>query len=242
MKLSDLKPLVDVDRTQGFVYPEQPLAPLPHKGARGYALERYRDFLARLVFQREVNAQTIQAFQIPPERIFIHYPEQSRENPNVTGIAFIPGPYTYDEKWMYALGRPDADEDTADKYAPGTVVTTMGYYVETITVEAVTSSYAMTRGIIEGIRYATRLFTDCGILYLNCPDYFDQVAAYSIVGGDGYSVDLATDAAGRRIAHLQVEVWIPEVALVNYRPLRVLLDLGPGESRVRDGNVYPTIE
>jgi hypothetical protein len=241
MNLTELRNLVEADRSLGYVYPERPLHAFPHKGPRGHALDRYRDFLSMLVFRREIANNETQSFKVPKDRIFIHAAELAQEDQKLTGIGFIPGPYSYDDKWVYSLGRPDADEDTVDKYGLGTVLLTMGYYVEQITVESVSSAYAITRGINEGIRYATRLFTDSGLLELTCPDYFDQVACFSIVSGDGYSTDLMVESAGRRIAHLRVEVWIPEVALVDYRRLRVLLDFGPLEVNVRDGNVYPTL-
>lgn len=242
MNLSELRGLVDVDRNLGATYPERPLRPLPHKGARGHALDRFRDFISLLVFRRTIEDGETQAFRVPRERIFVTPPDQSQEDQKLTGVGFIPGPYSYDDKWVYALGRPEADEDSTDRYGVGTVLLTMGYYVEQITVESVSSSPAVTRGINEGIRYATRYFTDSGQLGLKCPDYFDQVACFSIVSGDGYSTDLALDAAGRRVAHLRVELWVPEVALVDYRRMRVLLDFGPREAFIRDGNVYPTID
>ena len=242
MKLSDLRQLVEADRNLGVTYPERPLHPLPHKGARGHALDRFRDFISLLVFRRTCEDGETQAFKIPRERIFMASPDQSQEDQKLTGVSCIPGPYSYDEKWVYSIGRPEADESTIDQYGRGTVLLTMGYYVEQMTVESVSSSVAVTRGINEGIRYAVRYFTDSGQLYLKCPDYFDQSACFSIVSGEGYSTDLAFDAAGRRIAHLRVEVWVPEVALIDYKRLRVLLDFGPREAFIRDGNVYTTLD
>lgn len=241
MNLSELRGLVETDRSLGAVYPPRPLHPLPHKGPRGHALERYRDFLVALVYRREIAENETQAFKVPAEKIYIRSADMSQEDQQITGIGFIPGPYSYDDKWIYALGRPEADEDTVDKYGQGTVLLTMGYYVEQFTVEAASTAYPITRGIIEGIRYATRFFTDSGLLELNCPAYFDQTACFSIVSGDGYSTDLVVEASGRRIAHLRVEMWIPEVALVDYRRMRVLLDFGPREVHVRDGNVYQSL-
>jgi hypothetical protein len=241
MNLSELRDLIDVDRNLGATYPERPLRPLPHKGARGHALDRFADFISLLVFRRTITDAETQAFKVPRDRIFPTPPDQSQEDQKLTGVGFIPGPYSYDEKWVYSLGRPEADEDTIDRYGPGTVLLTTGYYVEQMTVEAISSTPEVTRGIIEGIRYATRYFTDSGQLCLRCPAYFDQGACFSIVSGDGYSVDFGAAAAGRRIAHLRVEVWVPEVALIDYRRLRVLLDFGPREANVRDGNVYHTL-
>lgn len=241
MNLSELRQLIDTDRNLGAVYPEKPLHALPHKGARGHALDRFRDFLGMLVFRREVSESETQAFKVPRERIFIASPDQSHEDPKLTGIALLPGPYSYDDKYMYAIGRPDADEATIDRYGRGTVLLTLGYYAEQITFEAVSASYAVTRGIVEGTRYALRYFTDSGQLRLKCPDYFDQVAGFSIISGDGYGVDLMFEAQQRRVAHLRIELWVPEMALVDYRRGRVILDFGTNGMHIRDGNVYPTL-
>jgi hypothetical protein len=243
MKLSDLRELVETNRTMAARTPELPLHKFPFKGPRGHALDRFRDFVAALVFQREIEGGNSQAFKVPPERIFVHFPDPSQENPQIPGVAFQPGPYTTDPVWTYALGQPEPDEDTIDRYGRGTVVLPMAYYSETLTVEVVSSAYPITRGIVEGLRYASRLFTQsAGALYLKCPAYFDQLASFRLADGDGYIADLMNEATGRRIAHLRFELVVPEVALVDYRHLRVLLDFGPGGTYIRDGSVYPTLD
>lgn len=243
MNLSELKELVETSRTMAAGVPERPLHPFPHKGPRGHAVDRFREFIAALVFQREAEGGRSQAFKLPLERVFTHFPDPSQENPQITGVAIQPGPYTTDTVWTYALGQPEPDEATIDKYGRGTVVLPMAYYSETLTIEVVTSAYAMTRGIVEGLRYASRLFTkSAGAVYLKCPDYFDQLAAFTLTDGDGYIADLTNEATGRRIAHLRYELVVPEVALVDYRRMRVLLDFGVGGTYIRDGNVYPTLD
>lgn len=243
MKLSDLRGIVETHRTMASSAPEYSLHPFPYKGPRGHALDRFRDFIAALVFQREAEGGKSQSFKVPPGRIFVHFPDPSQENPQIPGIAFQPGPYTTDTVWTYALGQPEPDEDTIDKYGRGTVVLPMAYYCETLTVEVVSSAYPMTRGIVEGLRYAARLFTpSAGALVLQCPAYFGQLATFRLADGDGYIADLMNEATGRRIAHLRFELVVPEVALVDYRRLRVLLDFGPNGTYIRDGNVYPTLD
>lgn len=232
MKFSELADLVDIDRNLGVVWPPNPVPKLPAYGARWFALSALQKFLATLVYQREVNGTEIQAFKIPADRIHLYTPDNVAERELKTGFAFIPGPYSYDEKWVYSMGRPEPEEPTIDQYGPGTVVMTLGYYVEQMTIEAVATSYATVRGMIEGARQSIRFFTDSGMLYLKCPDYYDQVCAFSVVSGAGYSADVVAEVSGRRVAHLAVELWIPEVVLINYRNLRVITDYGPQDSYV----------
>jgi hypothetical protein len=240
MNLSELRTLVDTTRNLGVTYPDRPVHAFPHKGARGHALDRMRDFISCLVFRRTVEDGEAQAFKLPRDRIFVSPPDQSQEDQRLTGVGFLPGPYTYSDPQMYAMGRPEEDESTIDRYGAGTVLLTMGWYVEQLTIESTSASRPITRGIHEGIRYALRYFTDSGRLCLKCPDYFDRVASVMIVDGDGYTMDLAFDAAGRHVAHLRVELVVPEVALIDYRKLRVLLDFGPREAYIQDGNTQVT--
>jgi hypothetical protein len=243
MKLSDLRKLVETNRTTVATVPEWKLHRFPSKGPRGHALERFRDFVAALVFQRETEGEKSQAFKVPLDRIFIHFPDPSQENPQIPGVAIQPGPYTTDTVWTYALGQSEPDEATIDKYGQGTVVLPMAYYSETVTVEVVSSVYPITRGIVEGLRYASRLFApSAGAVYLQCPGYFDQLASFRLADGDGYIADLMNEATGRRIAHLRFDLVVPEVALIDYRRMRVLLDFGPGGTYIRDGAVYPTLD
>jgi len=216
------------------------MRPLPDKGARYHALLRLRDFFATLVYQR-TNAKGIQSFKVPKDRIQIYQPDNVAEDPIKVGIAFIPGAYSYDEKWVYALGELEAEEETIDKYAPGTVVFTLGYYVEDFTVQSWATKYATVRALNEGNRHAMRVMATNGQLQLKCPAYYDQVACFQIMSGPGYSLDLVSEVQGKRMAELQVELWVPEVALLDYRRMRVILDFGPGEKYIRDGNVYPSL-
>ncbi len=241
MDFSKLEDQVDTDRNMGVVYPGMQVPQLPAFGARWHALVALRKFLTTLVYRREEAEGKTQAFKIPEDRIHLYTPENVDERELKTGFAVLPGPYSYDEKWVYSMGRPEAEENTQDVYGPGTVVMTLGYYVEQITLEAVAQSYGIVRGMIEGARTACRFFTDSGQLYLKCPDYYGQEAAFTVVSGAGYSADVVSEVSGRRMAHLQLELWVPEVILIPYTTLRVIPDYGPNDSYIRDGNVYPTL-
>ncbi len=238
MRLEQFEGLVDIDRNIARVFPSLPLKPLPDKGSRYHALSRLKEFIGRLTFQRTIAEGKTQSFKVPRDKIQIYTPDTVQEDPKLPGIAFIPGPYSYDEKWMYSLGRPEEDENTIDKYGKGTALVLLGYYVEDFTIESVANKYPAVRGINEGIRQAMRQFTYTGLLYLMCPDYFDQEACFDISSGAGHSPDVASEVSGRRTAHLQVNMWIPEVVLIDYKTMRVIPDYGPNSSFIRDGNVY----
>ena len=242
MRFEDLRDLVDVDRNMGQVYPPRPIHRLPDKGARFHGLSALKDFIRRLTFQRTIANDESQAFKVPADKIKIYGPDEAQEDQKVTGVGIVPGPYSYDEKWVYSLGRPEEDDNTVDVYGRGTALITLGYYVEQITIESVAAAYPTVRGINEGIRYAIRFFTDSGQLYLKCPKYFDQEACFSITSGAGYATDFVFESQGRRLAHLQVEFWIPEVALIDVKTLRPVMDYGPNDENIRDGNVYATLE
>ena len=94
---------------------------------------------------------------------------------------------------------------------------------------------------LHDIRYALRLFTDSGMLYVQLPGYFDQEACFTLASGAGYSADMVSEVQGKRLAQLQIELWVPEVAHVDYVRQRVILDYGRDDTNIRDGNVYPTL-
>lgn len=241
MRLEQFEGLVDIDSNLGRVFPSLPLKPLPDKGARFHGLSRLKEFIGRLTFQRTIAGDKTQSFKVPRDKIQIFTPDTAAENPQLPGIAFIPGSYSYDEKWVYSLGRAEEDDNTIDKYGKGTALVLLGYYTEDFTIESVAAKYPTVRGINEGIRQAMRQFADGRMLYLKCPDYFDQEACFTIISGAGYSPDMASEVLGRRTAHLQVEFWIPEVVLINYKTMRIIPDYGPDGSFIRDGNIYSDI-
>ena len=241
MQFSDFADLVDIDRNLGLVWPPRPVPKLPALGARWHALIALRRFLSRLVYQRTTEGDGTQGFKIPEQQIHLYTPENVAEREIKTGFAVLPGMYLYDEKYQYSMGRPEPEENTQDKYRAGTVVITLGYYAEQITLEAVATGFATVRGMIEGVRQAARFFTDSGQLYLKCPEYYDQVCAFTVVSGAGYLADAAAEVSGRRVAHLSMELWVPEVVLVDYTTLRVITDYGPQDTYIRDGNLYPTL-
>jgi len=213
-------------RLLGDLWPSVPLRPLPDIGAREYALRRLRQYISLLVFRRtEGPGLAPQAFRIPADKINIYQPDDVKDPPDLPGIAMLPG--TMDHEY-WGLGSPRPDEETIDKYAPGTVVVWLSDYYETFLLDIWSAKHAMRRAITEGLKVGLRLQEDTMALNLTLPDYFDQIATFNLIGGPGYLED-AEVAKNRRHAQIPIEVWVPEVVLVDYRRLKIRLDFGgPG--------------
>lgn len=203
------------DEPIGNVYPPRTDAPnLPDKGAREHALRKFCDFLSCLPFMRTMDGPA-QPFVVPRDQIFINQPEAADSAPNgrkTPWIAFLSSD-SDDSADDSFLGPAVIDDDTADVYAPDTAVFWLGDHVEELQIEVVASGVAVRRAIVEGIKQVLRQSENGNILKLALPDYFDQVAQFTLVGTryeeDQYAV------LNRRRALIRVRLYVPEVALAS---------------------------
>lgn len=222
----------------GEVYPPQPPRPLPDKDPREYALERLKEYLARLKFRRTMAAgQQPRGFRVPRERIHLYWPD-SPVQVVTPSIAFVPGRGTHD---YLGIGAPVICQGSVDVFGPGTVLVYLSDYVETFTVEVAAAKHAVRRAVVAGIKVALRIGDTSTVASFNLPDYYNVVARFSL--DESEVADNPDAVKNRRIAQLFVEMRVPEVFLIDYTLLRPVVDLGGLDAtRVFDGNVYADLE
>lgn len=222
----------------GTVYPPQPPRPLPDKDPREYALERLKEYLARLRFRRTMaTGELPRGFRVPRERIHLFWPD-SPVQVRTPSIAFVPGRGTHD---YLGLGVPVICSNSADVYGPGTVLVYQSDYVETFTIEVAAAKHAVRRAVMAGIKVALRIGDTSTVVSFNLPDYYNVVARFSL--DESEVADNPDAVKNRRIGQLFVEMRVPEVFLVDYTQLQVVVDLGGLDAtRVWDGNLFADLD
>lgn len=202
----------------GVVYPHRASQPLPDLDARTHALRRLREFLSVLDLRR-TNFKGGEAikYRIPIANIHIEQPD-SVEDLKFPGVGMLPGKGSH---LSYGLGGPKIIDDTIDLYAPGTALACLSDYSEQFILELWASQRAERRSLMAGIGAALRASETSYAIKLTLPDYFGQVASFSL--DNSQPIDDPDVVRGRRRAHLTLTLTIPEVRLVNVERLRPLL-------------------
>lgn len=225
--------------TLNDVLPRRPRPPLPDRDARDYALRRLREFLSVLNYRRTAApGEEPIAFRIPKSNIHVYQPDDIVNLP-LPGFAFVPGRGFHE---TYGLGPPAILESTRDVYGPGTALVRFSDYVETFTLECWAGKHAERRAMMAGVKTALRQNDGSYAIKLTLPEYFDQVAEFSL--DESYYVDGDQVVRNRRRGHLFVGLRVVEVGLANFNELNPVLQ-GPGgvaDVEVLDGNLYPTLD
>lgn len=212
----------------GVVYPPAPAVAMRDKDAREYALERLREYILALVFERtgEQEGQS-ESFRLSPDNVHTYQPDDVTEL-GFPALGFLP---TRGVSEPYGLGPPVLQDETVDRYAPGTALLLLGDYTEELVLEVVATKQATRRAIVAGLKEALRVGEDTYALKLTLPAYFDQVAQFTL--GDVEYLDDPGVVQNRRRAHVHVWLQVTEVALVNVRRLQSSVEVqvvGPGEA------------
>lgn len=196
----------------GLVYPPRSDAPgLPDIGGREASLRQLKRFIAALPFMRSM-AGPPQPFRVPETQIFVYQPDNIVELNTLPTIAFLPARANNvtDNSW---LGPAIELEESADVYAPGTSLFSIGDHLEIFTIEVVADKHSIRRAIIEGLKQVFRSSDDTAALRLSVPDYFNQAATFTLI--DTEYIDDQYVVQNRRKAHLYVELYLSEVGLFN---------------------------
>lgn len=189
-------------------------AALPDADARTMALRRFRDFCSRLDFARIGDSGGgPKTFRVPRDNVLVEWPDDPKDL-RMPAIGVVPA---RGQAQAVALGPPDPIEDSVDVYGRGTVLYTLGEYVETLTVEVWGSHKAERSSLVAGLGAALRASEESLSLRLRLPDYFGQVAEFSFT--EVQYVDEPDVVRGRRRAQLFVELRVPEVRLGTYSRL-----------------------
>lgn len=214
----------------GTVFPERANPPPLSYDGRTVALRILRKYLSEITFRRPGGRDAKGAplapidFRIAEKDIQIGWPDYEKEM-TYPSLVFLHGAGDYDMIGLTSY----VEEDTRDKYAPGTVVMWMSEYVETFQIEIWANKRSELRSILAGVETALSPTEQMYGLRFRMADYFDQLVRFS--PGKRQEFDEADSARNRRRARIDVEMAFHVVALVNYvlvQPeLRVVTDVDP---------------
>jgi len=182
-------------------------------------LRRFAEFLSLLTFNRAAEGSRVVPFTVPRDSIMIEQPDDIVDL-KFPSIAFLAGTGTIDP---LGLGAPQLLEETLDRYGDGTAIVLASEYSERFTLEMWASSRAERRALVAGTSVALRGIEESYALRLSLPDYFDQVAEFSLE--ESRLIDDPDAVRNRRRAHLLVNMRMPEVFLVNVERFRALASL-----------------
>lgn len=199
----------------GRANPRNKPRPLPAYDPRTHALQRFREFLAALEWLRPGNiGEPDVPYRIPLDDIYTDQPDDPASL-NFPSLAFLPARGLHDQ---YNLGPSDLLEETHDRFGRGTVLLRQGEYIETFMIEAWGSHVVERRSILAGVEAILRLNQRSNALQLSLPDYYCQVASFSLI--DSQYIDDPDVVRGRRRGQIAVELRVPEVLLVDAITMR----------------------
>lgn len=210
--------------------------PPPANDGRTAALNVLADFISELTFYRrgDDNKPTI-AFQLPRDRIFVEAPDAEQEYRELPAMALVAsGEANYNS---LGLGS-SVDEDTYGKYAPATALTAQSDYREIVFIDILCKTKQERRAIREGLVHAMNPTEFMYGLRLRMPDYFNQVATYSL--NTSSTIDDALEAAkNRRSLRVSFELSFVEVRLVPFERLvpQFRLDVDTDEFEEEEAHV-----
>jgi hypothetical protein len=188
--------------------PPYPAVSLPDIDARTHALRALGRWCASLRYMRTMRAPNpAQPFYIDLDRIFVEMPD-AVEKLDFPAIAFLPGRGQYVTR---GLGPAAIVESTEGIAGTGTALLIPYDYQETFIVEGWGSKISERRSIVAAIETAIATYIGTTDLRLVLPDYFDQVATFTIVERE--NIDDLEVPRGRRRVHLFLQLTVPVVRL-----------------------------
>lgn len=202
-----------------------PLVPGRFLDARSAALLRLKLYVSLLRFFREGDRGAPPAeFRVPLANVLEEWPDAEKDL-KLPAVAFGAGPGLHE---AVALGPPVLCEESVGVYGPGTALEQTGVYRETLGVEAWgANGKAERRGLLAGLKLAFQGGEGSAAIRMRLPDYWDQIATFLLEESQYF--DEPDVIRGRRRGMLRLVMTVPEVRLVRYPSLRVLVEV-----RVRD--------
>jgi hypothetical protein len=202
-----------------------PRAPVPaatqQEDGRTAALRVLREYVTQLVFycpSGEVTPYgavgTPTAFQIRPENFHIDWPD-SIDDLRFPAAFVMPSRAKYDPIGLVAY----IEEETRDRYAPGTVLQWQAEYQEVVNLELWASKMPELRSMVAGIETAISPTEQLSGIRFRMPMYFNELVCFTLNRRENYGE--ADAARGARRLQLEIEMRFTLVALVNadaFRP------------------------
>lgn len=208
----------------GVVFPAMPATTGTGFDAREHALRALKRFIGCLAFERKMaRGEPSKRFQIPMDQIHVYQPDDVKDVqfPFAIGIRPSKGNHINVD-----LGPPDVVDGSEDVFGPGTVLFERSTYCEQIGIEVLGSKHAHRVAMVAGLEEAITMWEN-GIMILRLPDYYDQLVTFSLVASE--YIDDDPVFKNRRRADLYVDMEVPEVSLVHYKPFRPesIIAVGP---------------
>lgn len=205
----------------GEVWPPRNQPPPQTVDGRTVALRILKKYIAELTFYRpggkDQNGNPCDPipFKILPENIHIEWPD----NPVDLQTSFPSIVFLSQSAADYAsIGlATNYDEESADRYAPGTMVQIQSEFTETFALEIWADSKPQRRSILAGLETSLTPFETMYGIRFRMPDYYDQLVCFSL--GQRQLVDDDLGTKNRRRAQLLIEMRFNVVALVNVNRL-----------------------
>jgi hypothetical protein len=235
MKLSKAIRDLFIQQPFGEVWPPRAEPPPQTVDGRTVALRIMKKYIGELTFfrpggkdQNGVAGPPV-AFKVLPENIHIEWPDDPVEMVFPSIVFLSQGPAQY-----AAIGlTTNLDEDSVNKFAPGTVVQIQSEFTETFAIEIWADTKPQRRSLLAGLETSlTPTETMYGIRF-RMPDYYDQLVCFSL--GSRMLTDDEFATKNRRKAQLMIEMRFNTVALVNVNTIdpsvkvSVDVDLDSGE-------------
>ena len=178
------------------------------------------------MYRQPAKGQPAIPFQIPEKNIHLESFPDYVEDLVFPSIVFLPGKAVYEPIGLTCY----IEEDTLDRYAPGTVVMWMSEYTETFQLEIWASKRPERRGMLSALEEALSPTEQSYGLIFKVPDYFDEFVCYTVM--DRILEDDTESSKNRRRARMSIEMRYNVVRLVNAQginPEIAVSVLEPGE-------------
>jgi hypothetical protein len=206
----------------GRIYPrrESPRRAIQPVDGRTWGLRALRDYLCALEFYCPGPDNTVTPFRIRPENFWLEQPE------NLPGGMKFPSVSIQGSRGDYqAVGFVTfLQEETRDRFAPGTVVQWQSEYAERINVEVWASEEPELRALLAGLETAMNPVEELAGVRLFLDQYYGQPCHFLLTRRENYSD--ADAAKGRRHAQLEMTMTANVVRLVRYAPFRPQVSVG----------------
>lgn len=204
-----------IGRPFGTVYPPREPPRLPAVDGRTAALRVLRRYVSELAFSLpgDRGSPNDVQFRIPIEKVHVEQPDNVVEL-DFPSVVFLPGAGQYLPVGLSTF----LEEESFDRFAPGTVLQVQSEYQETVTLECWAKDMPTRRSMVAGLEAALVPTEQMYGIRFRMPDYFDQPVCFTLL--TSMRPDDPDNVRNRRWAHLALEMRFDVVRLVNVQTLK----------------------
>ncbi len=180
---------------------------------RTVALRILREYVTNLTFYRSGGlGKPVIPFQIQPENFAIEWPDNPQDL-KLPSVVVMGSRANYDIIGLVSY----IEENTRNKFAPGTCIQWQMEHLETINLEIWASAKAERRAILAGLETALTPTEQMSGIRFTMPDYFNELVTFTPMRREIY--DEPDAMRNRRRAQIELQMRFNIVALVNVLPM-----------------------